>query len=219
MSLVLDCLLKREEQESRYSATKRPMTPKKAALSNVESSFDEWRPAAFCRPGSPDVEAPAAAPVGTAVAVTGALTTIRLVLVWMLPLASVYVNRCVDVLLVNETPTADEVLVTTPPPSVLKTTPPGTVETATSPGFVEGATSIVVGLGTVEAVIWDATASDTVAATGSTLVELGATAPPPAAVVPAASVVVPFVCRFAIYTSLLAITGFVECTCSIAARS
>lgn len=152
-----------------------------------------------------------AAPVATAVAVTGALKTIRLVLVWIEPSAAVYVKRCVDVLLVNDTPTADDVFVTTPPPCVLNTTPPGTVETATSPGAVEGAISTVVGAGTVDAVSCDETASDT---TGATLVDVCA-----AAAVEPASVVVLLPCRFAMYTNLLAITGLVECMCSTAARS
>lgn len=78
---------------------------------------------------------------------------------------------CVDVLLVNDTPTAEEVLVTTPPPpTVLKTTPPGTVLTATSFEAVDGASRIVVGTGTVEATMSDERASDIVGATAATVV-------------------------------------------------
>ena len=109
----------------------------------------------------------------------------------------------------KETPTADDVLVTTPPPTELKTTAPLTVAIAVSPGAVDGAIRMVVGAGTVDARIKDETASETVAATVATV--LG--------VVTEAAVVVPLVCLFAIYTSLLARTGFVECTCSIAALS
>lgn len=80
-------------------------------------------------------------------------------------------------LLVNDTPTADEVFVTTPPPpSVLKTTPPGTVLTATSFEAVDGASLIVVGTGTVEATMSDERTSEIVAATGAMLVVVGARA-------------------------------------------
>ena len=47
--------------------------------------------ALFCSPGSPEVAAAPCAPVATAVAVTGALTTIKLVLVCSEPSGAVYV--------------------------------------------------------------------------------------------------------------------------------
>lgn len=80
---------------------------------------------------------------------------------------------CVDVLLVNDTPIAEEVLVTTPPPpTVLKTTPPGTVLIATSFEAVDGASRIVVGTGTVEATISEERTADIVGATAATLVDV-----------------------------------------------
>lgn len=61
-----------------YKPRKRPATPRKSA---TKALWVFGRSAAFCRPVPPDVAAAPAAPVGTAVSVTGAFTTTIAVLV------------------------------------------------------------------------------------------------------------------------------------------
>lgn len=118
-------------------------------------------------------------------------------------------NRRVEVLGVKLTPTAEEVRVTTPPPSVLNTTAPSVVAMAVAEGGVVGGTVTVVAAGTVDAKMAEDRMEDTLAAreldSDSTLLCAGVDAVDEAVVVELLS------CLFlARCTSLLAITGFSE---------
>ena len=112
---------------------------------------------------------------------------------------------------------ADDVRVTRPPPTVLKTTAPSVVATGVADGGALGGTVTVVAAGTVDAKMADERMEDTLAAreldSDATLLSAGVDA--------VVEVVVELLaCLFlARWTSLLAIIGFSEWTCSMAARS
>lgn len=123
---------------------------------------------------------------------------------------------------VKRTLTAEEVSVTTPPPTVLYTTAPDPVEIGVADSGLVGATSTEVGDGRVVAVISEDSAEEMAELTDAAT-ELDCSAELDSSGVVAEEVVVVTVlfdpCLLAICTSLLAITGFSECTCSIAVRS
>jgi len=132
---------------------------------NASSSPVIWSDAApFWSPGLPVVAAAPCAPVASGVSVTGALTTTTDVEVSTLPFGKVVKNRSVDVLGVKETPMAEEVNVTRPPPKVLKMTAPFEVETSVAEAGVEGATITVVAAGTVSAKMAEDSMEETLAA-------------------------------------------------------
>lgn len=118
----------------------------------------------------------------------------------------------------NETSTAEDVRVTNPPPYVLKTTAPSVVATGVASGGVVGGTVTVVAPGTVEARMAEERMDETTAARELdscwALLCAGVEAVEEEVVVALLS------CLFrARCTSLLAMTGFSEWTCSMAARS
>lgn len=114
---------------------------------------------------------------------------------------------------------ADDVRVTRPPPNVLKTTAPSLVPTGVADGGAVGASVTVVAAGTVEARIAEDRMDDTLAAReldsdATLLLSAGVE------VIVDEVVVALLSCLFfARCTSLLAMIGFSEWTCSIAARS
>ena len=118
----------------------------------------------------------------------------------------------------KRTPTAEDVKVTNPPPNVLKTTAPSVVSTAVAEAGAAGATVTVVAAGTVEAKMAEERMEETLAAleldAASALLWAGVEAVDEVVVVELLSCLF-----FARCTSLLAMTGFSEWTCSIAARS
>jgi hypothetical protein len=124
----------------------------------------------------------------------------------------------VDVLGVKLTSSADDVNVTRPPPTVLNTTAPPPVETGVADSGACGGTVTVVAAGTVDAKMADDRIDDTLAAreldSDTALLCAGVEG------VIDAVVVELLVCLFfARCTSLLAMIGFSEWTCSTAARS
>lgn len=114
---------------------------------------------------------------------------------------------------------ADDVRVTKPPPNVLNTTAPLLVSTGVAEGGVVGGTVTVVAAGTVDAKIAEERMEETLAAreldSDSALLCAGVDAVEEVVVV-----VELLACLFfAKCTSLLAMIGLSEWTCSMAARS
>ena len=110
---------------------------------------------------------------------------------------------------------AEDVNVTRPPPKVLNTTAPSVVSTAVADGGAVGGTVTVVAPGTVDAKMAEERMEDTLAAR-----ELDSDATLLSAGVEAVVVVELLACLFfARWTSLLAMIGFSEWTCSGVAYS
>lgn len=113
---------------------------------------------------------------------------------------------------------AEDVNVTRPPPKVLNTTAPSVVSTAVADGGAVGGTVTVVAPGTVDAKMAEERMEDTLAAreldSDAALLCAGVEG------VEVAEVVELLACLFfARWTSLLAMMGLSEWTCSMAARS